>query len=209
MRSENREMGREYLFSLTDEEIAVLAQEGDQEAYEFLIDKYKELAKQKSKLYHIAGGDRDDVIQEGIIGLFKAIRDYDSDKEASFRTFADLCVNRQIINAIQKANRKKHLILTESVSLNSQEEGNDGELQDIISSEADTDPQEFMALKEIAVALVSEDSSLLSPMEKKIFVEMLKGKDYREIATTLNKSAKTVDNAIQRIKRKMRRLTEE
>ena len=111
---------------LTDESIVKMAQEGSGTAYEYLIDKYKELAKIKSKTYYIAGGDNEDVIQEGMIGIFKAIRDFDENKDASFRTFAELCINRQIVNAIKGANRQKHQILNESVPLHMGDSSFDG-----------------------------------------------------------------------------------
>ena len=123
MRYADREMeNNKDLNILTDESIVKMAQEGSSTAYEYLINKYKELAKKKSKSYFIAGGDMEDVVQEGMIGIFKAIRDYDETQEASFRTFAELCVNRQIITAIKAANRQKHQILNEYVSLNAQSE---------------------------------------------------------------------------------------
>ena len=117
MRLEDREMKNSDLNVLTDESIVKMAQEGSNTAYEYLINKYKESAKMKSKSYFIAGADNEDVIQEGMIGIFKAVRDFDEEKDASFRTFAELCINRQILNAIKGANRQKHQILNESVSL--------------------------------------------------------------------------------------------
>lgn len=117
MKSGNREMERDNYNILTDEELVKMAQEGSSTAEEFLITKYKDLAKKKSSAYFIIGGDKEDVVQEGMIGIFKAIREYREDKNASFKTFAQLCINRQIISAIRKANMGKHKILNESLSL--------------------------------------------------------------------------------------------
>ena len=192
---------------LTDESIVKMAQEGSSTAYEYLIDKYKELAKMKSKSYFIAGADNDDVIQEGMIGIFKAVRDFDEEKDASFRTFAELCVNRQILNAIKGANRQKHQILNESVSLSAGEEDSGeehGSLAERIASEnPDTDPESMMLMREVVEYLKENDQNIFSPLESQVWNEMLKGKNYREIAFSLRKSSKTVDNAIQRIKKKI------
>ncbi|MGN0659762.1 MAG: RNA polymerase sporulation sigma factor SigH [Emergencia sp.] len=191
---------------LTDESIVRMAQEGSSTAYEFLISKYKELAKNKAKTYFIVGADREDVIQEGMIGIFKAIRDFDESAEASFRTFAELCVNRQIISAIKKANRQKHQILNESVSLSAGEE-EDGENASLSESLADArpdmDPESMMLIKEVADYLTANGDELFSPLEAMVWNEMRKGRSYREIAFSLRKSTKTVDNAIQRIRKKV------
>ena len=119
-------MERDNYNILTDEELVKMAQEGSVTAEEFLINKYKELAKIKSSMYFIVGGDREDVIQEGMIGIFKAIREFQEEKNASFRTFAEVCINRQIISAIRKANLRKHQILNESVSLSQEQDTKEG-----------------------------------------------------------------------------------
>ena len=192
---------------LTDESIVKMAQEGSSTAYEYLISKYKELVKVKSKSYFIAGGDNEDVIQEGMIGIFKAVRDFDEEKDASFRTFAELCINRQILNAIKDANRQKHQILNESVSLSAGEAEN-GEAQGslaecIASANPDTDPESMMLMREVVEYLKENDQHIFSPLESQVWNEMLKGKNYREIAFSLRKSSKTIDNAMQRIKKKI------
>lgn len=190
---------------LTDEDIVKMAQEGSNTAYEYLITKYKELARNKAKSYFIMGGDNEDVIQEGMIGIFKAVRDFDGKKDASFKTFATLCVNRQIITAIKTANRQKHQILNESVSLS--ESGDNGEadrpLSEILPSRHDGDPEAMMLLREVVECLKANESDLFSPMENKIWLEMLKGKQCKEIALVLAVPVKNVDNAMQRIKRKI------
>ena len=195
---------------LDDEEVVTLAQSGDKLAYEFLIDKYKSIAKVKSQTYFIAGADHEDVIQEGMIGIFKAIRDYDSSKKASFKTFAELCITRQIVTAIQRANRQKHQILNESVSLNplgdtydmSSEPLNIRERQyDIISP--DMDPEDTLLMKEIFNYIRENESEIFSPMEVEVWYELMSGKNYREIAENMEKEPKIIDNAVQRIKKKV------
>lgn len=195
---------------LDDEEVVALAQSGDKLAYEFLIDKYKSIAKVKSQTYFIAGADHEDVIQEGMIGIFKAIRDYDSSRKASFKTFAELCITRQIVTAIQRANRQKHQILNESVSLNplgdtydmSSEPLNIRERQyDIISP--DMDPEDTLLMKEIFNYIRENESEIFSPMEVEVWYELMSGKNYREIAENMEKEPKIIDNAVQRIKKKV------
>ena len=197
---------------LTDESIVKMAQEGSSTAYEYLIGKYKAMAKTKSKNYFIAGADHEDVIQEGMIGIFKAVRDYDENQNTSFRTFAEICITRQIITAIKAANRQKHQILNESVSLSSQRDGETGETTDLAerlaASSADTDPQTMMLMKEVVDYLKANESDIFSPLENKVWSQMLKGKNYREIAFCLRRSTKTVDNAIQRIKKKIQQFLE-
>ena len=195
---------------LADEEVVALAQSGDKLAYEFLIDKYKSIAKVKSQTYFIIGADHEDVIQEGMIGIIKAIRDYDSSKKASFKTFAELCITRQIVAAIQRANRQKHQILNESVSLNplgdtydmSSEPLNIRERQyDIISP--DMDPEDTLLMKEIFNYIRENESEIFSPMEVEVWYELMSGKNYREIAENMEKEPKIIDNAVQRIKKKV------
>lgn len=192
---------------LTDESIVKMAQEGSSTAYEYLISKYRGLAKNKSKSYYIAGGDNEDVIQEGMIGIFKAVRDFDETQNTSFRTFVEICINRQIITAIKTANRQKHQILNESVSLNMHADRDNEEtpaLSEILAANsADTDPEAMMLMKEVVDYLKANEKDLFSNLENEIWNQMLKGKNYREIAHSLRRPAKTVDNAIQRIKRKI------
>lgn len=197
---------------LTDEYIVKMAQEGSNTAYEFLISKYKELVKNKAKAYYIAGADSEDVVQEGTIGLFKAIRDFDEKQEATFKTFADICVTRQIITAIQAANRKKHQILNESLSLSEDVELENGEFQPIARNvkdrDSEVDPETMMLMKEVVNYLKMNQKNLFSPLENKVFDEMLKDKNYKEIAATLRRSPKAIDNAIQRIKKKVQEYLE-
>lgn len=190
---------------MTDEELSVLAVNGNEAAAEYLIKEYKELVKSKASLYFMLGGDRDDIVQEGMIGIFKAIMNYDSSKGASFKTFADLCVNRQIITAIKTAGRQKHSPLNQSISLDKpiSEEDLSYTLGETLAAGTDTDPEEVLLMGEMAGILFSRRDSFLSDFERFVLGEIIKGKTYRDIASEQGKSDKSVDNAIQRIRRKL------
>lgn len=190
---------------LTDEEMVKMAQEGSVTAEEYLIKKYKDLVKKKSSTYFIMGGDKEDVIQEGMIGIFKAIRGFDENKEASFKTFAEVCINRQIISAIRNSNLQKHQILNESISLSSDNdsEGEQKTLEERLPSNKGDDPETLMLMKEVGQYLKSETGEIFSAMEQKVWDRMLQGKNYQEIAIELDKSPKAIDNAMQRIKKKI------
>jgi RNA polymerase sigma factor, sigma-70 family len=190
---------------LTDEAIVKMAQEGSSTAEEYLIRKYMGIVKAKTKKYFIAGADSDDVIQEGMIGVFKAIRDYDPDSTASFATFVELCVSRQILSAVQSANRLKNKILNDYLpfSTDKKESEDGGFAIDKVPSGQDTDPETLTLIREIVDLLKANGSEIFSPMENKVWAEMLKGKNYREIAEALDRSPKSIDNAMQRIKRKI------
>lgn len=209
MKSENREMQQMYsddLNILTDEDIVRMAHEGSDTAYSFLIKKYKKLAKTIAQKYYISGGDNEDLLQEGMIGIFKAVRNFDEDEEASFRTFVEICITRQIQTAITGANRQKHKVLNESISLSAGEnDDSESSLKDTLAADsASFDPEEIMVLRDLFERLKTGSESLFSPMEKIIWEELLKGKSYIEISEELDKSPKAVDNAIQRIKKKTR-----
>ncbi len=190
---------------LTDEEMVKMAQEGSVTAEEYLIKKYKDLVKKKSSTYFIIGGDREDVVQEGMIGIFKAIRGFDENKEASFKTFAEICINRQIIDAIRNANLQKHQILNESLSLSSDNdpEGEQKTLEERLPSNNGDDPETLMLMKEIGQYLKEESHEIFSALEQKVWDKMLQGKQYQEIALELEKNPKSIDNAMQRIKKKI------
>lgn len=190
---------------LTDEEMVKMAQEGSVTAEEYLIKKYKDLVKKKSSTYFIIGGDREDVVQEGMIGIFKAIRGFDENKDASFKTFAEICINRQIIDAIRNANLQKHQILNESLSLSSDNdpEGEQKTLEERLPSNNGDDPETLMLMKEIGQYLKEESHEIFSALEQKVWDKMLQGKQYQEIALELEKSPKSIDNAMQRIKKKI------
>lgn len=191
---------------LRDEELVKMAQEGSATAEEYLIRKYKDLAKLKSQQYFIVGGDREDVIQEGMIGIFEAIRDYDENSGTAFRTFAELCITRQIISAIKRANRKKHQILNDSISLSgenkSDEDSGDAWIEHIAAGD-NANPEYLALLNEFARYLKADGMEVFSAFENKVWTELRRGLTYKEIASNLGKSPKSIDNAIQRIKKKI------
>lgn len=190
---------------ITDEELVTLAQEGEEIAEEFLIRKYKDVVRSKAHLYFMVGADSEDIVQEGMIGIFKAIRSYNSTKQASFHTFAEICINRQIITAIKRATRLKHSPLNTSVSLNkplSETEPNTT-LEETLSSNSNTDPEALFLLKEDMGYIEGNGAEIFSDLELTVWNEYLKGKTYLEIAEITGKPAKAIDNAIQRTKRKL------
>lgn len=188
-----------------DEKMVKLAHAGDREAEEALIQKYKPLVKKRAASYYMAGADRDDVIQEGMIGVFKAIRDYDEEKGASFSTFAELCINRQIVTAIKAASRHKHAPLNNSMSLSGTlSEGDDtSTLEDIIVSNTSEDPEAMLLLREDLDYIGRNGEQLFSPLERKVWDLYLQGKSYSEIASLTGKTTKAVDNAISRARKKV------
>ena len=197
---------------LTDEELLALIREGDTAAMDVLMDRYKELARSKAGSMFILGGDRDDLIQEGMIGLFKAIRDYDPSREASFPTFAALCVSRQIYTAVQADGRSKHLPLNMAVSLDAaagSRDGADGSkvrqaLGEMISAPDNDNPEQRVIDRESVRLMFDRIEQNLSPMEQEVLGLYLTGMDYREIAAVLARSPKSIDNALQRIRRKLK-----
>lgn len=201
---------KKHFQSMTDEELATLAVQGDTFAAEYLIQKYKELVKSKAHLYFMLGADRDDIVQEGMIGIFKAIRNYDVGKGASFKTFADLCINRQIITAIKSAARHKHSPLNSSLSLDKPvAEGEYSQtLGETLAAGIQTDPEAVYLMGEMAELLLSTEDGFLSTFERLVLQEMMRGKNYRDIAKEQGKSDKSVDNAIQRIRRKVHQFFE-
>lgn len=194
----------------TDECIAVLACQGDTEATEFLINKYKNFVRSKARSYFLIGADREDIIQEGMIGLYKAIRDFKGDKLTSFKSFAELCVTRQIITAIKTATRQKHIPLNSYVSLNKPifDEDSDRTLLDILSGIKITDPEELMINQEEYFDIEKKMGEILSSLERKVLMLYLEGKSYQEIAEELRRHVKSIDNALQRVKRKLERYLE-
>lgn len=190
---------------LADEDIVQLAQEGDQYAVEYLVDKYKNFVRAKARSYFLIGADREDIIQEGMIGLFKAIRDYKVDKLTSFRAFAELCITRQIITAIKTATRQKHIPLNSYVSLNKPiyDEESDRTLMDILSTNKITNPEEIVISREEFLFIEKKMGEILSSLEWKVLMAYLEGKSYQEIAVELKRHVKSIDNALQRVKRKL------
>ncbi len=189
---------------MTDEALAGLAQAGDREAEDVLIRRYVDMIRGKAHLYFIVGADSEDVIQEGMIGLFKAIHDYSGDREATFKTFAELCVSRQILTAVKTASRLKHHPLNSSVSLSMPvNEADGGTLEESLGGDMASNPEAVFMENTLSSLLTDENSSLLSSMERRVLGEYLKGRRYPEIAQSLGKSSKAVDNAMQRIRKKI------
>lgn len=192
---------------LADESVVESARTGDREALEFLINKYRNFVRAKARSYFLIGADREDIIQEGMIGLYKAVRDFRSDKLSSFRAFAELCVTRQIITAIKTATRQKHIPLNSYVSLNKPiyDEDSDRTLLDVISGTRVSDPEELLIHREEFGDIEEKMGQLLSELEWKVLVAYLDGKSYQEIADDLSRHVKSIDNALQRVKRKLER----
>ena len=190
---------------MTDEEIALLAQQGDADASEYLLNKYKNFVRSKARSYFLVGADHEDIVQEGMIGLFKAIRDFRPDKLTSFRAFAELCVTRQIITAIKTATRQKHIPLNSYVSLNKPiyEEESDRTLMDVLSEVQMAGPEELLISQEDYSSVENRISEVLSDLEMEVLNSYLEGKSYQEIAQDLGRHVKSIDNALQRVKRKL------
>ncbi|NLK07805.1 MAG: RNA polymerase sporulation sigma factor SigH [Firmicutes bacterium] len=193
--------------NLDDEQLVALVREGDEIALEYMIDKYKNFVRAKARSYFLIGADREDIIQEGMIGLYKAIRDFRSDKLASFRAFAELCVTRQMITAIKTATRQKHIPLNSYVSLNKPiyDEESDRTLLDVLSGSKVTDPEELVISQEEFIHIERKMNELLSDLEWRVLMFYLEGKSYQEIADNLGRHVKSIDNALQRVKRKLER----
>ena len=193
--------------ALSDEEVVALAREGNGDAQEYLINKYKNFVRAKARSYFLIGADKEDIIQEGMIGLYKAIRDYRPDKLSSFRAFAELCITRQIITAIKTATRQKHIPLNSYVSLNKPiyDEDSDRTLLDVISGTRITDPEELIISREEFDDIEAKMGEILSSLEWKVLMYYLEGKSYQEIANDLNRHVKSIDNALKRVKRKLER----
>ena len=196
---------------MTDEEIALLAQQGDADASEYLLNKYKNFVRSKARSYFLVGADHEDIVQEGMIGLFKAFRDFRPDKLASFHAFAEICVTRQIITAIKTATRQKHIPLNSYVSLNKPiyEEESDRTLMDVITEGRSADPEELLIGRESYVSIESRIDEALLFLERRVLAAYLDGKSYQEIAQMLDRHVKSIDNALQRVKHKLEKLMAE
>jgi len=204
---------KDYIYdydTMNDEEVVEHARNSNDVALEYLINKYRNFVRAKARSYFLIGADREDIIQEGMIGLYKAIRDFRPDKLASFRAFAELCITRQIITAIKTATRQKHIPLNSYVSLNRPiyDEESDRTLLDIISGSKVTDPEELVISKEEFNDIENKMSEFLSDLEWKVLMFYLEGKSYQEIANDLSRHVKSIDNALQRVKRKLERYLE-
>jgi RNA polymerase sporulation-specific sigma factor len=195
----------DYFAEKLDEEVVLEAKNGDIHAQEYLISKYESFVKAKAKSYFLIGADKEDIYQEGMIGLYKAIRDFKSDKLSSFKAFAELCVTRQIITAIKTATRQKHIPLNTYISLNKPiyDEESDRTLLDVLSEVKIADPEEMIISREEIKHIQSEIGEVLSGLEMEVLMSYLDGKSYQEIACDLDRHAKSIDNALQRVKRKL------
>ncbi len=194
--------------NMSDEEIVLDAKESDNTiALDYLINKYRNFVRAKARSYFLIGADREDIIQEGMIGLYKAIRDFRTDKLSSFRAFAELCVTRQIITAIKTATRQKHIPLNSYVSLNKPiyDEDSDRTLLDVLSGSKISDPEELVISREEFIDIEEKMGEILSDLEWKVLMAYLDGKSYQEIAVELDRHVKSIDNALQRVKRKLER----
>ena len=186
-------------------DIVLKASKGDKIALEYIIKKYKNFVKAKAKSYFLIGADKEDIIQEGMIGLYKAIRDFDGNKTNSFKCFADICITRQIITAIKTATRQKHIPLNSYVSFNKPiyDEESERTLLDIIATSIVSDPEELIISKEELKHIESKINELLSELEQEVLELYLNGKSYQYIADRLQRDVKSIDNALQRVKRKL------
>ena len=200
------------LSQMADDELCLLAQGQDSgEALECLLNRYKNFVRSRARSYFLIGADHEDIVQEGMIGLYKAIRDFRPEKLASFRAFAELCVTRQIITAIKTATRQKHIPLNSYVSLNKPifDEESDRTLLDVISEGRITNPEELLIGQEDLSTIESRIGKMLSPLEWEVLLAYLDGRSYQEIAVDLGRHVKSIDNALQRVKRKMEKLLEQ
>lgn len=189
----------------SEEKIVEEAKIGNKRAQEFIISKYENFVKNKAKSYFLIGADKEDIYQEGMIGLYKAIRDFNGEKSTSFKAFAELCITRQIITAIKTATRQKHIPLNTYISLNKpvSEEESDRTLLDIISSVRITNPEELIIGQEQKEFIEEEINKVLSDLEIQVLQSYLEGKSYQEIACDLDRHSKSIDNALQRVKKKL------
>ncbi|WP_281864915.1 RNA polymerase sporulation sigma factor SigH [Planomicrobium okeanokoites] len=192
---------------MTDEELVSLVHDGNTEALDFLINKFRHFVRMKARSYFLIGADKEDIIQEGMIGLYKAIRDFRSDKLSSFRAFAELCIIRQIITAIKTATRQKHIPLNSYVSLDKPiyDEESDRTLMDVLTDNGVDDPQQLMINNEEFMYMEEKMGEVLSELEREVLALYLDGQTYQEISEKLERHVKSIDNALQRVKRKLER----
>ena len=196
---------------MTDEQVVRLAQQADGTALEYLLNKYKNFVRSKARSYFLIGADHEDIVQEGMIGLYKAIRDFREEKLASFRAFAELCITRQIITAIKTPTRQKHIPLNSYVSLNKPiyDEESDRTLLDVITEGWEANPEEVLINREDVSLIEGRIGKTLSGLEKQVLQRYLEGKSYQEISSEMHRHVKSVDNALQRVKRKLQKMLQE
>lgn len=207
-----RVLAFEELADRTDEQLVTLVRDGHDYALDYLMNKYKKLVEKKSKSYFLMGAGREDIIQEGMIGLFKAVRDYRHDSTASFFSFADICITRQIITAVKASTRQKHMPLNTYVSLNKpafEADSDKTALLDMMPSKKILDPETLLIGEESRLLIEDELEDKLSKFEKEVLKHYIEGIGYIEIATLLKKPSKSIDNALQRIKKKLELILDE
>ena len=193
------------LTELADDDLVARFHEGDEVALQVLLERYRRFARAKARGYFIVGADADDIEQEGMIGLYKAVRDFKADKLSSFRAFAELCITRQIITAIKTATRQKHIPLNQYISLNKPiyDEDSERTLLDVMPSQKTSDPEELVINQEVSEDIKARIQENLSDLESQVLLSYLEGKSYQEMARDLNRHVKSIDNALQRVKRKI------
>lgn len=192
---------------MSDEQLIRKYREGDRQIIDYIMEKYKNLVRKEANAMFLLGGENDDLIQEGMIGLFKAVQDYDTEKEASFHSFARLCVTRQMYSAIEASKRKKHSPLNSYISLYDKDE-EQGSLIETMEDNGQTNPENLLISREYVSILENRLEESLSALEKRVLYLHLLGTDYKTIARLLDKSPKTIDNALQRIKGKTTKILE-
>ena len=190
--------------NLSDEELIARLRGGDKKIMDYIMDKYKPLVLGKANAMFLIGGDTDDLIQEGMIGLFKAIRDYREDRESSFFHFAELCITRQLYHAVEASNRKKHVPLNTDISFYSQQDEEGRPLAETLPTDASNDPEQLVISQETMQRFWTDLRSRLSSMEREVLDQYLAGFHYRQIAERMGKSPKAIDNALGRIRAKIR-----
>ncbi len=193
--------------NMSDDELLELINKKDTDALDFLICKYKDLVNSKVNKYFIIGAEKEDIVQEGLIGLYKAVKDYNPDKQNSFKSFANLCIERQLITAIKSSNRQKHMPLNSYLSLNmtafeNEDGNNDTQIVDVLENTVIEDPLDTITKKEYFLSVENVIDSSLSDFEKKVLNRYVQGESYVKIAERLDAPVKSVDNAIQRIRKK-------
>ncbi|RCW63588.1 RNA polymerase sporulation sigma factor SigH [Saliterribacillus persicus] len=195
---------------LSDDQLISLVQNGNSLALDHLIHKYRNFVRAKARAYFLVGADREDIIQEGMIGLYKAVRDYQLEKLSSFKAFAELCVTRQIITAIKAATRQKHMPLNSYISLDKPmyDEESERTLMDVLEGSITIDPQEMMINRERFGDMEYKLAEILSDLEKDVLLLYLDGKSYQEISVQLKRHVKSIDNALQRVKKKLEKYLE-
>ncbi|MFA8438938.1 RNA polymerase sporulation sigma factor SigH [Pueribacillus sp. YX66] len=195
---------------LEDEELVKMVQDGNSQALDYLIKKYKNFVRAKSRSYFLIGADREDIIQEGMIGLYKAIRDFREDKLSTFKAFAELCITRQMITAIKTATRQKHIPLNSYISLDKPiyDEESERTLMDVLSGTSKLNPELLLINREQFNDIEDKMTEVLSDLERQVLMHYLDGRSYQEISDDLNRHVKSIDNALQRVKRKLERYLE-